>query len=513
MSKEAIFDNLFVLDMANNHQGSLEHGRRIILEMAMVCKERKIKAGIKFQYRDLDTFIHQDYRNATEPKHIKRFLSTRLPKEEFRILVDEVKREGLLAICTPFDENSVDLIGEHNIDIIKIASCSAQDWPLLERIALARKPVICSTGGASIGDIDKVVSFFSHRRVPLAIMHCVALYPTLMGDLQLNQIDVLKNRYPFLPIGFSTHEEPDNLDAAKIAVGKGAKLLERHVGLEAETMKLNAYSSTPAQLAKWIDAAHKAQLACGSSKKLLPKEEEVESLNSLKRGVYAKRALSKGDTITPGDVFFAMPYQKGQMCSGDFIEGTMSNKVYHLNAPIDEAMGKKYQVDIERIVYSCIHAAKGMLYQARIAIGKEFRVELSHHYGIEHFNEVGVIIIDVINREYCKKLLIQLPGQSHPTHYHKLKEETFQVLWGELAIKIDGEDRILHSGDQVTVLREQRHSFISRVGVIVEEVSTTHRKDDSFYEDPRVAIEPNLRKTELETGAIAFEQYEFLQGI
>lgn len=508
--KETTFDDLFVLDIANNHQGSIEHGRKIILEVAKVCKDKKIKAGIKFQYRDLDTFIHQDYRDATTPKHIKRFLSTRLSEEEFKVLVDEVKREGLLAICTPFDENSVDVIEEHEIDIIKVASCSVQDWPLLERIALARKPVICSTAGASISDIDKVVSFFSHRKIVLAIMHCVALYPTPMGDLQLNQIDILKNRYPFLPIGFSTHEEPENLTAVKIAIAKGAKLLERHVGVETETIKLNAYSSTPAQLAKWLDAALEAKSTCGSNTRLLPKQKEIESLDSLRRGVYAKRAISKGEAITFKDVFFAMPYQKGQLFSGDFIEGTTSNKAYQSNAPIDEVIGKKYQVDVKGLIYSCIHTAKGMLYQARIAIGKEFRVELSHHYGIERFNEVGAIIIDVINREYCKKLLIQLPGQSHPTHYHKLKEETFQVLWGELIIKIDDEDKVLHSGDQVTILREQRHSFRSRTGVIVEEVSTTHHKDDSFYEDPRVSTEPNLRKTELETGTIAFEQYEFL---
>lgn len=510
MKRKTIFDDLFVFDMANNHQGSIEHGKDIILGISMVCKEKKVKGAIKFQYRQLDTFIHPDYKDAKTPKHIPRFLETRLKEDEFKILVDEVKREGLIAICTPFDEASVDLIEKHGIDIIKIASCSAQDWPLLEKIAMARRPVICSTSGCSISDIDNIVSFFGHKRVTLAIMHCVALYPIETQDLQLNQIDILRNRYPFLTIGFSTHEGPENLSAVKIAIAKGAHILERHVGIGTDKIRLNAYSSTPEQIAKWIDAALEAKLSCGAEKRLLPKKEELDSLNSLKRGTYAKKAISKGDKIGQGDVFFAMPLQEKQLFSGDFIQNAISNRNYNPKEAIDDVVGKKYQIDERGLIYSCIHEAKGLLYQARIAIGREFRVEISHHYGIQQFNKVGAIIIDVINREYCKKLIIQLPGQFHPMHYHKLKEETFQVLWGELLIKIDDEDKILRPGDQVTVFQEQRHSFTTKTGVIIEEISTTHHKDDSIYDDKNVPTEPNLRKTELETGTIAFEQYEFL---
>ncbi|MEW6558531.1 MAG: N-acetylneuraminate synthase family protein, partial [Elusimicrobiota bacterium] len=145
MDKTTIFDNLFVFDMANNHQGNVEHGRKIISAISEICKEKNIKGVIKFQYRHLNTFIHPDYRNATTPKHILRFLNTRLTEDEFKILVDDIKRNGLITMCTPFDEESVTLIEHHEIEIIKIASCSAQDWPLLERIAIARKPVVCST--------------------------------------------------------------------------------------------------------------------------------------------------------------------------------------------------------------------------------------------------------------------------------------------------------------------------------------------------------------------------------
>jgi mannose-6-phosphate isomerase-like protein (cupin superfamily) len=60
---------------------------------------------------------------------------------------------------------------------------------------------------------------------------------------------------------------------------------------------------------------------------------------------------------------------------------------------------------------------------------------------------VGVVLINVINRAYAKKVLVQLPGQVHPLHFHKLKEETFLVLWGELITELDGRERVLKPGD------------------------------------------------------------------
>ena len=73
-----LFEDLFIFEMANNHQGSVEHGLRIIEAMAGIAKRRGIRAGVKLQYRDLDTFIHPDYAARTDVKHIPRFLGTRL---------------------------------------------------------------------------------------------------------------------------------------------------------------------------------------------------------------------------------------------------------------------------------------------------------------------------------------------------------------------------------------------------------------------------------------------------
>jgi N-acetylneuraminate synthase len=502
---EDLFDRLFVLDMANNHQGSLEHGLNIIRAVGEKVRAQGVKAALKFQYRDLDTFIHPGFRTSETYKHIPRFLGTRLSPEDFRALAREVKARGMMTMCTPFDERSVDLILEHDLEIIKIASCSAQDWPLLEKIASTRKPVVCSTGGLATRELDNLVSFFSHRNLPFALMHCVSIYPTPLEEMALDRIDFLRSRYPFLKIGFSTHEDPDNLDVVKMAVAKQAVILERHVGLETDAIKLNAYSSRPEQLERWFQAAKAAAAACAFVRDVILPEER-RALDSLKRGIYARRALKKGEPIGREDVYFAMPLQPGQMESGKYKEGLLSYRkdprrlslVADRDYAPDEPIADRGIEDVSAAVFELIHGVKGLLYESRVAIGPEFKVELSHHYGIGKIREVGAVIIDVVNREYCKKLLVQVPGQFHPEHYHKKKEETFQVLYGELIVHYKGEEKILRPGDQILIERGARHDFSTRTGVVVEEISTTHIRDDSFYLDDKVAKDPAARKTKFE---------------
>lgn len=492
-----LFNNLFIFEMANNHQGSVEHGLEIIRAMAKIARKHNIRAGVKFQYRDLDTLIHPDHRAHSNNKHIPRFLGTRLTRHEFLILVNAVQDEGMVTICTPFDEPSIGMILDHGIQVIKVASASASDWALLEGIAKAGKPVICSTGGRTIDEIDNIVSFFTHRAVEFALLHCVGIYPVPNGTLHLNFIDRMKRRYRNVPIGYSGHEDPDNLDAVQVAIAKGAAILERHVGVPTDTITLNKYSMNPEQTDKWVAAALTAREICGdegSTKHI--SQEEIDSLLTLTRGVYALNDLEAGEPLGRQNVFFAMPYVEGQTTSGEFQETLVASRAYRRNEPIFE----RRKPSIVSFVRNITHDVKGMLYEAHIEIGNDFEIELSHHYGIEHFRQAGALIINVINREYCKKLVVVLPGQRHPNHRHKVKEETFQLLWGDLEITLGDKTHYLKPGDKLLVERGTWHHFQSRNGAIVEEISTTHIKGDSYYEDEEIdSKDPIERKTVLES--------------
>lgn len=492
------FEDLFIFEVANNHQGSVEHGGRIIEEVGRVAREAGVRAAVKLQFRDLDTFIHPDFRDSAEPKHIRRFLSTRLNRDQFGELLDAARGQGLITMVTPFDEPSVDLLLDLEADVIKIGSASAKDWPLLEYAAATRRPVVVSTGGLALADVDNLVSFLDHRYVHFALMHCVALYPTPPEAQQLNQLALFRARYPAVPIGFSTHEDPGNLDLIQMAYAKGARLFERHVGVPTATIRLNAYSSTPQQLQSWIEAYRDAVAACGAEEGRPPVAmAEAAELRQLMRGAYARRPIRRGETLAREDVFFAMPLQEGQMTSGQWRAALRAGADYGAGAPIPETLAQTEPTKKE-IIYQSIHQVKGMLNTARIAVGSEFDLELSHHYGIERFREVGVVIIDCINRDYCKKILIQLPRQSHPLHHHMKKEETFQVLAGRLEVEVEGRRRTLQPGDTLLVQRGVRHRFWTDEGAIFEEVSTTSFEDDSLYEDAAItAMRRDDRKTRL----------------
>lgn len=491
------FSNLFIFEMANNHQGSVEHGLRIIQAMADIVLRRGIRGAAKLQFRELDTFIHPDHVGTNENKHIPRFLSTRLTEPQFAELVKEIKRRGLISMATPFDESSVDMLERLGVEVIKIGSCSAQDWPLLGRVAETGKPVICSTGGLPIKDIDKIVSFFQKRAVHFALMHCVAIYPAPNDKLHLYQIEIMKNRYPGITVGFSTHEDPSNLNAVRVAYAKGARIFEKHVGIAADTIQLNRYSATPEQTEAWIQAWQEAREACGGEGEREITEKERSDLSSLMRGVFARKEIKKGNTITSADVFFAMPLETGQLVSGRFREGLIADRDYQVKEALAAALRNGLPSKKE-IIYHTIHSVKGMLNSAHVPINHDFLVEVSHHYGIENFHEFGCVIIECFNREYAKKIIVQLAGQWNPEHYHKRKDETFHVLSGTLEADIDGRRKVLMPGDTLWVPRGVLHGFGAEGGVIFEEISTASFNDDSFYADKAIANIPrDERKTRL----------------
>lgn len=498
---EAEFDfrDLFVLDLANNHQGSVEHGLQIIRGCGDAARVAGIRAVFKFQFRELDTFVHPAHREKSANKHIPRFLGTRLSDDAFATLLAEVRNQGMLAACTPFDEESVAKIVAMGFDVLKIASCSATDWPLLERTAESGMPVIFSTAGLALDDIDNLCSFFEHRRVNFAVMHCVALYPTPDDCFQLGQIDLLRARYPAVEVGFSSHEKPGDPAFIQMAVAKGATMFERHVGMATEKISLNAYSATPEQLREWFAAYKRARAICGERRRPAPPAEESASLRSLMRGIYAREEIPAGAALDRDSVFFAMPLEPGQLASGQFRPGIRARRAIAPGAPVEADAVDLPGTSVEQIFYRSIHEAKAMLNEARIALGTSFQVEFSHHFGPARFREIGAIIIDCVNRAYCKKLVVQFADQRHPAHYHKFKEETFQVLYGILDLEVDGQPHRLFPGQTILIQQGVWHRFSTPCGVIFEEVSTTHIPGDSYYEHKSINSTPlEMRKTRVE---------------
>lgn len=324
-----IFENLFVLEMTNNHQGSLKRALDIVHEHSRVVRFNNVRTAIKLQFRNVDSFVHKDFRDRADIRYIKRVMDTKMSKEDYKVLVEAIKKSGCMPMATPFDEKSVDWCVDFEMPIIKIASADSNDWMLLERIAATRKPCIISFGATPLKDMDDVVTFFENRNIPLAINHCVAAYPHEDSECELDQIDFFKNRYPGHTIGWSCHEYKDWDTSIKIAYAKGARTFERHIDINTDGFKVATYSSLPEQLDTWYKAFHKAVEFCGtaSTERKLPLAKETAYLDTYIRGVYAKRDLKPGQLITEEDIYLAIPLQKGQISCRELMLGRFGHKI------------------------------------------------------------------------------------------------------------------------------------------------------------------------------------------
>lgn len=335
-----IFEDLFVLELANNHLGSLDRGLKIISEFSKIVRFNNVRAAIKLQFRDVANFIHKDFRENNDIRYIKKTRQTKLSETEYATLIKAITEHGCVPMATPFDEKSVDLCAELNISIIKIASSDINDWPLIEAIARTKKPAIISTGGSSLKDMDDIVTYFNNRKLALAINHCVSIYPSEDSELELNQIDFLRNRYPGHVIGFSSHEYHDWQASMLIAYAKGARTFERHIDIEYENIPLSPYCSLPEQIDTWFKAHKKAVEMCGApgTQKRRPPEKEIQYLDALVRGIYAKRDLPKGYKLTQqtmcNDIYAAIPLQSGQISCRELMAGEVLLTDIKKDAPI-----------------------------------------------------------------------------------------------------------------------------------------------------------------------------------
>jgi N-acetylneuraminate synthase len=336
MTSADIFDELFVLEMANNHLGSMERGLKIVSAYGQVVRFNNVRAAIKIQLRDVNNFIHRDFRDRSDIRYIKKTIDTQLTLENYATLVKAIRDANCMSMATPFDEASVDVCCKLGVQILKIASSDLNDWMLIEKIATAKKPVIVSTGGSSLKDIDDLVKFFDNRHIPLAINHCVSLYPSEDHELEMNQIDFMRDRYPDHVIGFSTHEYQDWTSSMLIAYAKGARTFERHVDIDSDGIEVSPYCSLPDQVDEWFKTFHRAKLMCGApgTQRRLLRNKEIQYLDALVRGVYAKTDLPEGHILSDDDVYLAIPLQKGQISCRELMRGEVLLKPVLRDEPI-----------------------------------------------------------------------------------------------------------------------------------------------------------------------------------
>jgi len=223
-------------------------------------------------------------------------------------------------------------------------------------------------------------------------------------------------------------------------------------------------------------------------------DSEQEALRGLRRYAFVKGEISEGSRIEPKNVFFAIPGQPGQMQANDLgkYESFVATSTIKASEPI--LLSNVAHSSAENKVFAIRDSALKLIRDSGVSIPRNAVLEISHHYGLEKFDEFGVCMITVINRGYCKKLLLLLPGQTHPPMFHKQKDETFFLVYGDAKLLLDHSEVTFNLGDTAIIPPNRIHAISSVNGAIIEEVSSTHILDDSFYLDETIT-QNSSRKT------------------
>lgn len=230
--KHEISEEPFIIaEVGQNHQGDLELARKYIKIFASEGAD-----AVKFQTRNNKKLFSEDAYNkayesenafgATYGEHRE---ALELKPEWIKILKEDCHQYGTKFMSTPFDEDSLDILLENDVDILKIASFDIGNLPLINRIAKSLKPVVISIGGGKQEQIRSSVELILKYHNDLSILHCVSEYPCEYNRLGLDNIEFLIKEFPECTIGSSDHF--NGTLSGPVAYMRGARVFEKHVTL------------------------------------------------------------------------------------------------------------------------------------------------------------------------------------------------------------------------------------------------------------------------------------------
>jgi N,N'-diacetyllegionaminate synthase len=302
-------DPLFVIaEIGLNHDG--DPARALALVDAAAAAGA---SAVKLQSLRAETLVAPDPPSAPRatlahvdaPSLRDVFARYELDEAAHRAVAARARAHGLAWLSSAFDEAAVDMLVRLDSDAIKIASGDLTHHRLIARAAAAGRPIILSTGLATLEEVAAAVTCARQAGArDVALLHCVSAYPTPPDQQNLGAIRTLAAAFE-VPVGLSDH----TADAAGIAaaVALGARLYERHVkASETDAVIDAAVSSSPAALRRLVAIAAETQAMIGSGART-PQPAEAPNRAGSRRALYATRAIARGETIGEADVIALRP--------------------------------------------------------------------------------------------------------------------------------------------------------------------------------------------------------------
>ena len=320
----------YISEIGSNHQGNTEQCKELILSSKLAGA-----SAVKLQKRENKTFYSkklydEPYNNpnsfaATYGEH-REYLDLEL--DQWKEIIEYSKQEDILLFSTAFDIPSADFLENLDMPMYKIPSGGLKNIPLIKHVASFNKPVIVSTGGGTLEDVERVVNETKDYQQNIILLQCTAGYPVAWEDLNLKVIETYREKFENNVIGLSSHD--NGIAMTLVAYLLGARVIEKHFTLNRASKGTdNAFSLEPQGFKKMIRDITRAQTALGDGVKKTY-DSEIEPLRKMATSIRAAQNLKSGKIIVSDDLVFKAP----------------NDGLYPYE--IDKLIGKKINKDIDQ---------------------------------------------------------------------------------------------------------------------------------------------------------------------
>ncbi|MBN2562020.1 MAG: N-acetylneuraminate synthase [Phycisphaerae bacterium] len=286
-------------------EAGVNHNGDVAMALALVDAAREAGAdAVKFQTFRTERVMTRDAPKATYQKsgladrqsQYDLIKGLELPSEAFRQIRDHARAKGFMFLSTPFDAWSVDLLVAMDVPAFKIPSGEIVNPRYLEKVAATGRPVIMSTGMATLEEVDNAVRLLERRGCgSMALLHCVSSYPADPRDMNIRAMDTLRETFGY-PAGLSDHSE--GIEVSLAAVARGASVIEKHLTLDKTLPGPDQQASLDAgEFKQLVAGIRKVEMALGDGCKR-PVESERDTADVARRSLVAACAIPEGTTIT-----------------------------------------------------------------------------------------------------------------------------------------------------------------------------------------------------------------------
>ncbi|HET7601851.1 MAG TPA: N-acetylneuraminate synthase family protein [Gemmatimonadales bacterium] len=295
-----------IAEIGANHNGDMALCRRLVDTAQAAGAD-----AVKFQSWTRDSLIsagefarNRRYGSGNgSPSLEDAVLQYQMTPDRIRDITAYCAERGIVSFASCFAASEVELMESLGAPAYKVASMDVNHLPLLRHVAATGKPVLLSTGMATLGEVERALDILREGG-PVALLHCVSVYPSPPDLIHLRQLDTWR-RACGVPVGYSDHTLGVAVPLAAVALG--ACVIEKHFTLDRAMAGWDhAISADPAELRSLVDGARAVHAAMGSSVRVVGPE-EMEKRRSFRRQMVAARALRAGQPLHDADVAFKRP--------------------------------------------------------------------------------------------------------------------------------------------------------------------------------------------------------------